>query len=217
MSRYGSSNYGPGQGPPDISGMHTLKVDNISYRCGVEELRRLFDRYGDIGDVYIPRDIRTNESRGFGFVRFFDRRDAEDAMDAMDREVVDGRELRVQFAERDAPETLGSTSLTDTVVRLPAAEGDGMMTMATTIGAVEGGATTIMTPTIAEEGAAVAPATVPDAPAPVPDHPKGATPLPGRGRGHVRPATLAHPASGGEDIPEAAATRLGSRPRRDVI
>mmetsp|Transcript_41263 Transcript_41263/g.54264 ORF Transcript_41263/g.54264 Transcript_41263/m.54264 type:complete len:207 (+) Transcript_41263:181-801(+) len=103
MSRYGSSNYGPGQGPPDISGMHTLKVDNISYRCGVEELRRLFDRYGDIGDVYIPRDIRTNESRGFGFVRFFDRRDAEDAMDAMDREVVDGRELRVQFAERDRP------------------------------------------------------------------------------------------------------------------
>jgi hypothetical protein len=42
-------------------------------------------RYGDIGDVYIPRDHRTNESRGFGFVRFYDKRDAEDAMR------VDGR------------------------------------------------------------------------------------------------------------------------------
>eukprot|EP00638_Chattonella_subsalsa_P005762 CAMPEP_0117749050 /NCGR_PEP_ID=MMETSP0947-20121206/9511_1 /TAXON_ID=44440 /ORGANISM="Chattonella subsalsa, Strain CCMP2191" /LENGTH=217 /DNA_ID=CAMNT_0005566891 /DNA_START=143 /DNA_END=797 /DNA_ORIENTATION=- len=217
MSRYGSSNYGPGQGPPDISGMHTLKVDNISYRCGVEELRRLFDRYGDIGDVYIPRDIRTNESRGFGFVRFFDRRDAEDAMDAMDREVVDGRELRVQFAERDRPRNPRQYFTDRYSGPPPRSRGGRYDDYGYDNRRRGGGRYDDYDSYDAEEGAAVAPATVPDAPAPVPDHPKGATPLPGRGRGHVRPATLAHPASGGEDIPEAAATRLGSRPRRDVI
>jgi arginine/serine-rich splicing factor 2 len=45
-------------------------VDNLSYRTDIEDVRRLFERYGDIGDVYIPRDRRSNQSRGFGFVRY---------------------------------------------------------------------------------------------------------------------------------------------------
>ena len=58
---------------------------------------------GDVGDIYIPRDRFTRESRGFAFVRFFDRRDAEDAMDSMDGAIMDGRELRVQLARYGRP------------------------------------------------------------------------------------------------------------------
>ena len=32
------------------------KVDNIPYRTTPETLRRAFEKYGDVGDVYIPRD-----------------------------------------------------------------------------------------------------------------------------------------------------------------
>lgn len=86
-----------------------------------DDLRRVFEKYGEVGDVYIPRDRWTKESRGFAFVRylfqtlvccvprsksyeyvfsysFHDRRDAEDAMDSLDGRVLDGRELRVQMA-----------------------------------------------------------------------------------------------------------------------
>lgn len=58
-----------GRGPPDIKGMSSLKVDNLTYRTTPEDLRRCFEKYGDIGDIYIPRDRFSRESRGFAFVR----------------------------------------------------------------------------------------------------------------------------------------------------
>lgn len=78
-------------------------MDNISYQTTQHELRRMFERYGDIGDVHIPRDRHTRQSRGFGFVRFVSKRDADYAVSKMDGRYVDGREIRVSFAKYDRP------------------------------------------------------------------------------------------------------------------
>lgn len=56
--------------PPRIEGMVSLKVDNLTYRTTPEDLRRVFERCGEVGDIYIPRDRFTRESRGFAFVRY---------------------------------------------------------------------------------------------------------------------------------------------------
>lgn len=61
-------------------------------------------RFGEIGDVYIPRARGTNESRGFAFVRFMQKRDAEDAIEAMEGKDFQGRDLRVQFAKQRRPD-----------------------------------------------------------------------------------------------------------------
>jgi len=95
------SNYG--RPPPRIDGMVSLKVDNLTYRTTPDDLRRVFERCGEVGDIYIPRDRYTRESRGFAFVRFYDKRDAEDALEAMDGRMLDGRELRVQMARYGRP------------------------------------------------------------------------------------------------------------------
>ncbi|GAB0089864.1 Serine/arginine-rich splicing factor 2 [Sergentomyia squamirostris] len=92
-----------GRPPPRIDGMVSLKVDNLTYRTTPEDLRRVFERCGEVGDIYIPRDRFTRESRGFAFVRFYDKRDAEDALEAMDGRILDGRELRVQMARYGRP------------------------------------------------------------------------------------------------------------------
>lgn len=89
--------------PPKIDGMVSLKVDNLTYRTTPDDLRRVFERCGEVGDIYIPRDRHTRESRGFAFVRFYDKRDAEDALEAMDGRMLDGRELRVQMARYGRP------------------------------------------------------------------------------------------------------------------
>ncbi|XP_061402164.1 serine/arginine-rich splicing factor 2-like [Musca vetustissima] len=98
-----SGNSNGGRPPPRIDGMISLKVDNLTYRTTPEDLRRVFERCGDVGDIYIPRDRYTRESRGFAFVRFYDKRDAEEALEAMDGRKLDGRELRVQMARYGRP------------------------------------------------------------------------------------------------------------------
>eukprot|EP01035_Chromulina_nebulosa_P023517 gene23517-30487_t len=90
--------------PPNVSEMFTLKVDNISFRTTTDSLREKFSHYGDVGDVYIPRNYSTNEPRGFAFVRFVDKRDAEDAQRALDGADIDGREIRIQEAKERRPE-----------------------------------------------------------------------------------------------------------------
>ena len=57
------------RGPPRIEGMVSLKVDNLTYRTTVDDLRKEFERCGKVGDVYIPRFRNTKGSRGFAFVR----------------------------------------------------------------------------------------------------------------------------------------------------
>ncbi|XP_033123830.1 serine/arginine-rich splicing factor 12-like [Anneissia japonica] len=89
-SRYGSR-------PPNSS----LYVRNVPDGSRPEEVRKLFGRYGPISDVYIPLDYHTRQPRGFAYVQFDDIRDAEDAMNALDRTRFFGRELEIQFAEGD--------------------------------------------------------------------------------------------------------------------
>ena len=45
-----------GRPPPNIDGMTSLKIDNLSYRTDMDTLRRKFEKYGEIGDVYVPKD-----------------------------------------------------------------------------------------------------------------------------------------------------------------
>lgn len=92
-----------GQGPPRIEGMVSLKVDNITHRTTVSQLKRLFSRYGNLGDIYVPRYPDSYMTRGFAFVRYFRKRDAEEAMRKLDGERLDGRVLSIQMAKYARP------------------------------------------------------------------------------------------------------------------
>lgn len=92
-----------GQGPPRIEGMISLKVDNITHRTTVSQLKRLFSRYGELGDIYVPRYPDSYMTRGFAFVRYYRKRDAEEAMRKLDGERVDGRVLSIQMAKYARP------------------------------------------------------------------------------------------------------------------
>ncbi|XP_039702349.1 serine/arginine-rich splicing factor 2-like [Pteropus medius] len=89
--------------PPNMESMTSLKVDNLNNCTTVNTLLRTFEKYGDIGDVYIPRDRFTKEARGFAFVRFHDKHQAENAKDAINGIILDGHELRVQMARFGRP------------------------------------------------------------------------------------------------------------------
>ena len=44
-----------------------------------DEIRDVFGKFGEIGDVFMPKDYDTKEIRGFGFVRFVKKEDQDHA------------------------------------------------------------------------------------------------------------------------------------------
>ncbi|XP_039047714.1 serine/arginine-rich splicing factor SC35-like [Hibiscus syriacus] len=86
-------------GPPDISDTYSLLVLNITFRTTDDDLFPLFDKYGKVVGIFILKDRRTGDSRGFAFVRYQYADEAQKAVDRLDGRVVDGREITVQFAK----------------------------------------------------------------------------------------------------------------------
>lgn len=101
-------------GPPDISGMISLKVDlsdphRMPDKWNKDELIALFEKYGEIGDVFIPRDRNTGMDRPFGFVRYYKEDDAEDAIKALDGHKLQGVEIAVAKAKKSREEAFAAT------------------------------------------------------------------------------------------------------------
>lgn len=112
MSHFGRA------GPPDIRDTYSLLVLNITFRTSADDLYPLFDRYGKVVDIFIPRDRRTQESRGFAFVRYKYADEAQKAIERLDGRAVDGRNIVVQSAKygrNDEPIHRGR--ITDTTVK----------------------------------------------------------------------------------------------------
>ncbi|KAF2278140.1 uncharacterized protein EI97DRAFT_394261 [Westerdykella ornata] len=71
-------------------------VGNLFYEVGEEQLRRIFSRFGNLKSVRIVRDFR-HMSRGFGYVEYETIEDARAAIDNLDMQIFEGRNLVVQF------------------------------------------------------------------------------------------------------------------------
>lgn len=86
----------------------SLLVRNLRYETSPEKVRSVFERVGRVKDVYLPIDHSTREPRGFGFVEYFDEKDAQDAVREFDRFVLDGNEISVIVAQdrRKSPHTM---------------------------------------------------------------------------------------------------------------
>ncbi|KAL6977375.1 hypothetical protein U1Q18_026174 [Sarracenia purpurea var. burkii] len=86
----------------------SLLVRNIPLNCRPEDLRALFERFGVVRDVYLPKDYYTGEPRGFAFVQFVDAYDAAEAQYHINGQIFAGREISVVVAAetRKRPEEM---------------------------------------------------------------------------------------------------------------
>eukprot|EP00922_Rhytidocystis_sp_ex-Travisia-forbesii_P013297 GHVS01019900.1.p1 GENE.GHVS01019900.1~~GHVS01019900.1.p1 ORF type:complete len:249 (+),score=11.41 GHVS01019900.1:220-966(+) len=86
----------------------SLLVRNLKYESSPAKIRRIFEEFGQVRDVYLPLDHVNKKPRGFGFIQFFDDRDAREAMRKLDRTKIDGNEVSVIVAQdrRKSPETM---------------------------------------------------------------------------------------------------------------
>ena len=86
--------------------MKNIFVGNLDFNTSEDELRQLFEVYGQVDRVAIMTDRDTGRSRGFGFVDMSSAEDGEKAIAALNGSQVGGRTLNVNEA-RPKPERTG--------------------------------------------------------------------------------------------------------------
>ena len=76
-----------------------LRVSNLTKDAEEMDLRELFGSFGRITRVFIAKEHTTRESRGFGFVTFQDRQDAESAIEALNGHGYGYLILKIEWAK----------------------------------------------------------------------------------------------------------------------
>lgn len=81
--------------------MYSIVVSDLPADIRESELERKFEQFGKIGDVFMPKDRYSGKGRGFAFVRFFEKADQEDCIDAVKKDPIHfgGPDCRVDFAK----------------------------------------------------------------------------------------------------------------------
>jgi RNA recognition motif-containing protein len=75
-----------------------LFIGNLSYDVTEAELRAHFAALGPLAALALPTDRDTGKPRGFAFVEFRERADAEDAIRRLNHQLFKGRPLAVSEA-----------------------------------------------------------------------------------------------------------------------
>ncbi|GFQ04283.1 glycine-rich RNA-binding protein 2 mitochondrial [Phtheirospermum japonicum] len=80
-----------------------LFVGGLSYGTDDNSLKEAFSSFGDVTDAKVIIDRNEGKSRGFGFVNFSSDESASSALAAMDGQELNGRNIRVSYAQERAP------------------------------------------------------------------------------------------------------------------
>ena len=76
----------------------TLRITSLSTDATDDDLRELFSRFGRVARANVVKDRETKESKGFGFVSFDSRQDAEKALQKMNGFGYDSLILSVSWS-----------------------------------------------------------------------------------------------------------------------
>lgn len=78
--------------------MKSIYVGNLPFTVSEQELRALFEPYGEVGSIKLITDKETGRPRGFGFVEM-EASGAAAAIQALNGKEVGGRSLRINEAQ----------------------------------------------------------------------------------------------------------------------
>ncbi|KAL9408888.1 hypothetical protein AB3S75_047301 [Citrus x aurantiifolia] len=80
-----------------------LFVGGLSWGTDDSSLKEAFSNFGDITEAKVITERESGKSRGFGFVTYDSNESASSAQSAMDGQELNGRNIRVSFANDRPP------------------------------------------------------------------------------------------------------------------
>lgn len=89
-----------GRGGGGRDDLPTLRVTNVSEDTTDQDLRDLFSNFGRVARVYIGRDRETGQGKGYAFVSFEDRVNAERALQKVNGMGYDNLILNCQWSRK---------------------------------------------------------------------------------------------------------------------
>lgn len=75
-----------------------IYVGNLSYKVEENELRQIFEEFGEVASVKIITDKYSGRSKGFAFIEMNDEEQAKKAIEELNQKEVDGRQIIVNVA-----------------------------------------------------------------------------------------------------------------------
>ncbi|XP_078812153.1 cytotoxic granule associated RNA binding protein TIA1 isoform X3 [Oryzias latipes] len=95
----------------DTSSHFHVFVGDLSPEITTDDIKAAFAPFGKISDCRVVKDMATGKSKGYGFVSFFNKWDAENAIQQMGGQWLGGRQIRTNWATRKpAPKTTNESS-----------------------------------------------------------------------------------------------------------
>jgi len=88
------------QNKEDTSGHFHVFVGDLSPEVNDEVLAKAFAAFGTMSDARVMWDMNSGKSRGYGFLAFRDKTDAEQAIATMNGEWLGSRAIRVNWANQ---------------------------------------------------------------------------------------------------------------------
>ncbi len=76
-----------------------IYVGNLTFGTSSSDLEKLFEAHGEVVKAQVISDRDTGRSRGFGFVEMASSEDAATAIQELNGQTVDGRDLTVNQAK----------------------------------------------------------------------------------------------------------------------
>ncbi|XP_042561601.1 nucleolysin TIA-1-like isoform X1 [Clupea harengus] len=93
----------PSSQKKDTSNHFHVFVGDLSPEITTDDVRAAFAPFGKISDARVVKDLATGKSKGYGFVSFFNKWDAENAIQQMGGQWLGGRQIRTNWATRKPP------------------------------------------------------------------------------------------------------------------
>ncbi|KAM8794646.1 cytotoxic granule associated RNA binding protein TIA1 isoform 3-T3 [Eudromia elegans] len=93
----------PSSQKKDTSNHFHVFVGDLSPEITTEDIKAAFAPFGRISDARVVKDMATGKSKGYGFVSFFNKWDAENAIQQMGGQWLGGRQIRTNWATRKPP------------------------------------------------------------------------------------------------------------------
>ncbi|MCA9269327.1 MAG: RNA-binding protein [Planctomycetales bacterium] len=78
--------------------MTNIYVGNLAFSVTDDDLRQAFEQFGQVSSASVVKDRETGRSRGFGFVEMPDAQEGQAAIDGLNLQPINGRNVTVNEA-----------------------------------------------------------------------------------------------------------------------